>query len=222
MTRTIVAVLLVVVPVLFTLFYGLLAKAFSYPGILREPAVEVLERFAAGGTRLRLLWWAFAMSALAFVPIAVGLGSLLGTGTLASATVTVGALAALVQVLGLIRWPFLVPLLARERERSPQTVDLLFDVVNRYLGVAVGEHLGYLLTGSWTILVSVSLLGTGMLPAWFAVVGIVVGTALLFGALEFVGPVEEKGWALAGTVVAISYTAWALWLIAGGVLLLVL
>ena len=44
-----------------------------------------------------------------------------------------GRLAAAVQFLGLIRWPFLVPFLA-EQEDS-EAVDLVFQAFNRYLGV---------------------------------------------------------------------------------------
>jgi len=213
------AILLIAVPVAFTVLFAVLGTVFAYPAILRQPAGEVLERFAAGGSRLVLLWWGFAMTALAFVPIAVGIAAYLGDGILAQTSMVVGVLAALVQTLGLIRWPFLVPFLAREREKNPQLVDLVFEVANRYLGIAVGEHLGYLLTGAWTILVSVALLPVA--PLWFAVAGIVIGVSLLFGALEFLGPAEPKGWELAGTVVSIGYTAWALWLIVGGVLLLI-
>src|SRR5439155_12238326 len=33
-----------------------------------------------------------------------------------------------------------------------EAVDIVFQSFNRYLGVAVGEHLGYALTGAWTTL----------------------------------------------------------------------
>lgn len=214
----ILAVLLIAFPVIFTVLYAMLGKVFAYPAILRQPAAEVLERFAAGGSRLVLLWWAFALTPVAFIPMTVGIARYLGDGILAQSSMVVGVAAALVQVLGLIRWPFLVPYLARERKNNPETVDLVFEVANRYFGVAVGEHLGYLLTGAWTILVSLALLPTA--PLWFAIAGIVVGASLLFGTLEFVGPFEREGWALTGTVVAVAYTVWALWLIVGGVLML--
>ena len=79
---------------------------------------------------------------------------------------TVGVLAAAVQFLGLMRWPFLVPYLARvaaEPDASParlEAVDVVFQSFNRYLGVAVGEHLGYALTGGWTHLTGVALTQT--------------------------------------------------------------
>ncbi|MFF1876990.1 DUF4386 domain-containing protein [Leifsonia sp. NPDC058230] len=218
---TLLAIGLIAVPLAFTAFYAALAATFHYPAVLREPAGEVLARFRAGGTRLVLLWWAFAMTAVAFIPVAVGAAHLAGPD-LAALTLVIGVLAGLVQALGLLRWPFLVPQLARDRERSPEAVDAIFDATNRYLGVAIGEHLGYLLTGGWTILLSAGLLATGALPGWFAIVGIVIGAALLIGCFEFVGPAERDGWAFAGAVVAVAYTAWSLWLILGGVLLLVL
>ena len=66
---------------------------------------------------------------------------------------TVGVLAALVQFLGLVRWPFLVLYLARTAADPDATaarhgaVDVVFQTY-RYLGVAVSEHLGYGLSGA--------------------------------------------------------------------------
>ena len=94
-------------------------------------------------------------------------------------------------------------------------------MLHRYLGVGVGEHLGYLATGCWTILVAVSILQGSILPGWAAVAGLVIGVALLIGTLEFVGPNERDGWALAGTIVPIAYIVWSIWLIVLGVFLLI-
>ena len=65
------------------------------------------------------------------------------------------------------------------------------------------------------------MISTAVLPAWLGFIGLPIGVALLIGTLEFVGPNEERGWALAGTIVPIAYIAWSLWLIALGVALLV-
>jgi hypothetical protein len=40
------------------------------------------------------------------------------------------------------------------------------------------------------------------------------------GSLEFVGRFEQQGWKLAATIVPIAYTAWSVWLLAAGVVLL--
>jgi hypothetical protein len=212
---------LIVLPILFNLFYAALIVRFSYPGILREPTADILTRFAAGGSRLVLLWWGFALSAIAFIPVAVLAGSLVADETLRTAVVTVGVLAGLVQALGLLRWVFLVPHLARESAAGadPKVVDLVFQSFHRYLGVAVGEHLGYLLTGVFTILLSIG--AWSVVPAWLAVAGIVIGAMLVVGALEFVGPFERDGWKVAGILVPVGYTLWSVWLLLLGVVLLV-
>ena len=55
---------------------------------------------------------------------------------------------------------------------------------------------------------------------WLAWPGIAVGASLVVGSLEFVGRFEEHGWKLAGAIVPIAYTAWSLWLLATGIVLL--
>jgi len=65
-------------------------------------------------------------------------------------------------------------------------------------------------------------LSTAVLPGWLGLIGVLIGLVLLIGTLEFVGPNEEHGWPLAGTIVPIAYIAWSIWLIAFGIGLLVL
>jgi hypothetical protein len=222
-------ILLIVLPIAFNVTFAALAARFEYPDILRRPTSEVLERFRAGGSGLVLLWWAFAMTAVLLAPAAVLLSaSLEGVAPALVATVTViGVLAAATQFLGLVRWPFLVPFLARadaEPDASParrEAVDIVFQAFHRYLGVAVGEHLGYLFTGVWTILSSVAILASGTVSGWIGVAGIVVGALLALCAFEFVGAFEDRGWRLAGAITPFVYIAWSVWLVATGVGLLV-
>ena len=87
--------------------------------------------------------------------------------------------------------------------------------------MAVGEHLGYLLTGAWSVLVGAAVLSSGELPTWIGLVGIVVGAVLALCSLEFVGPFEKNGWKLAGAVVPIAYVAWSAWLAATGILIII-
>lgn len=129
--------------------------------------------------------------------------------------------------LGLIRWPFLVPYLARaagDPDATParqEAVDVVFQSFNRYLGVAVGEHLGYAFTGAWSVLAAVTIVQASNVPAVIGVVGIVTGAALLLCSLEFVGGHEEDGWEVAARLTPIAYVVWSLWLIATGIALLV-
>ncbi len=225
---TLTGILLVALPIVFNVAFAMLAKLFSYPDILRQPTGEVLARFGQGGTRLVTWWWIFAMTAVAIAPLAVLLSLQLpgADATVVTVGAAVGVIAAAVQFLGLVRWPFVVPYLARtanDPDASPETkaaVDVVFQTVNRYLGVAVGEHLGYLFTGGWTVLVGVALTQSTAAPAWLGIVGIVVGAVLALCSLEFVGPFERDGWHLAGVVTPFAYIAWSAWLVGLGIALI--
>lgn len=220
--------LLVLLPLAFNALFFLLARGFDYPAILRRPTADILSRFQAGGVRLKLLWYGFMLTAVLLAPLAVLLGQVLardGLGVVPTAIV-IGVLAAVVQFLGLARWPFLVPALARtyhepaSSEASREAAVVAFEAFHRYLGVAIGECLGYLFTGAWTVLIGVAMLQSSLFQAWLAWPGITIGLVLVLGSLEFVGRFEENGWKLAGAIVPIAYTAWSLWLIATGLVLL--
>jgi hypothetical protein len=222
-------VLLIALPVAYNGLYTVLARSFDYPDILRRPSAEVLERFAAGGSKLILTWWAFAMSAVLLAPAAVLVSQTLGDANPAvlSLATTVGVLAALVQFLGLIRWPFAVPHLARTMgdpattSTAKEAVDVTFQTLNRYLGVAVGEHLGYMFTGLWTGLVSIAVIQTDLFHPAFGVIGLVLAPLFLVGSIEFVGSFEANGWKVAGTLVPVAYIGWSLWLLAMGIALVI-
>jgi Domain of unknown function (DUF4386) len=226
-TSTAAAILLVGVPLAFNIAFGLLAARFDYPDILRRPTDEVLGRFRQGGSELVLLWWAFALSAVLLAPLVVVLSHSLdgADSTLLAVGATVGVLAAIVQFFGLIRWPFLVPYLARvaaEPDASParrEAVDVVFQSFNRYLGVAVGEHLGYGLTGAWSVLAGAAITQSTVAPSWVGVIGILVGGLLMLCSLEFVGRFEPTGWKLAEKLTPIAYIGWSLWLVATGIAL---
>ncbi|MDI3212185.1 DUF4386 family protein [Arthrobacter sp. AL12] len=223
------AVLLIALPVAFNSAFAVLAATFDYPDILRRPTAEVLDRFRKGASWLVLLWWAFALTAALLAPLAVLLAASLDGAdpVLLDAGVTVGVLAAGVQFLGLIRWPFLVPYLARadaEPGATParrEAIDVVFQSFNRYLGVAVGEHLGFLFTGAWSILAGAAMTQGMAVPGWLGMAGIAVGAVLVLCSLEFVGPFEPHGWKLAGALTPVAYVIWSLWLVATGVALLV-
>lgn len=130
----------------FNIPYAMLATLFEYPAILRRPAAEVLQRFAEGGPALVLAWYGFMLSALLLTPLAVALSitpeRVRTDPALTIGAAIAGALAGLVQAIGLARWVFVVPMLARDPVGGAASLDVL----NAYGGVAIGEHLGQLLT----------------------------------------------------------------------------
>jgi hypothetical protein len=218
---------LIAAPLWFNATFALLAKRFDYPDILRRPTEEILERFREGGSSLILLWWAFMLSGLLMVAAAVLLSQALGFGGVLPVATAVGILAGLVQMLGLLRWVYLVPSLARayvDPQASPaqrEATAAIFRAFHQYLGVGVGEHLGYLLTGVWSILLGIAIALGDALTVWLGWPGILIGAGLAVGSAEFLGPNEEQGWALAGAAIPILYIAWSIWLLGLGIALIV-
>ena len=109
------ALLLIAVPIVFNVAFFELGRAFDYPDILRREPDEILRRFHAGGTGLLLRWHLLMLSALAMVPLVgpVVRASSARAPALTTVTIVVGVAAGLVQALGLLRWPYAVPELAR-------------------------------------------------------------------------------------------------------------
>lgn len=213
---------LIVVPLAFNVIFFLLQKSFSYPDILRQPTEVILRRFRAGGAQLRRLWYAFLVSALLFTPVPILVHQVFGSAapwylTIAS---TIGVLAGVFQALGLIRWTFVVPYLAEvytdpdSSQAARDSAAVTFQAFHRYAGVAVGEHLGYLCTGLWSLLLAIAIVQTGLVSPLLGWLGLLPALGILAGLLE------EAGWRPASLVNAISYVLWSLWLIALGLALL--
>jgi len=217
--RNSTGILLIVTPILLNVLFTLLGVTFEYPDILRMPTGDVLARFQAGGSGLIALWYAMTITAAFFIPIVLLMRQLLNDQdpSNVSFATTFGVIAGMVQILGFIRWPFLVPYLTRvyfdptSSETMRETVALTFQVFNQYAGVAIGEHLGYLFTALWTIFLGLALLKQPFYKPWLARIGFILAIGILFGMLE------PAGVAWAGMVNFIAYTLWAFWLMALGV-----
>jgi hypothetical protein len=223
-TRRLAGLLLIVVPVAFSVCFTLLQMLFEYPDILRQPTADVLTKFAAGGSNLIAVWYALTLSAVLFIPVVVLMHQVLAehaaATTLRVATVF-GVVAGLAQTLGFLRWPFLLPHLAQvylapdASEAQRAAAAMVFDAFHRYAGMAIGEHLGYLSTSVWTFLIALLMLRSPLFGRALGLNGMLLALGVASGLLE------PAGWELAGTINALSYLAWALWLIVVGVVLLV-
>lgn len=222
--RRLTGLLLVLVPIAFTICFMLLQVQFEYPDILRQPTADVLTKFQAGGPMLVAIWYALTLTAVLFIPVVVLVHRIMATAetstTLWVATVF-GVVAGVAQALGFLRWPFLVPHLAESylepgaSEVQRVAAGIVFEAFHRYAGMAVGEHLGYLSTSVWTFLIALLMLRVPLFGRWLGLSGMLLALGVGTGLLE------PAGWELAGPINAISYLAWALWLVVIGVVLLV-
>ena len=218
----IAGIILIVMPITFMIAFFGLGRMFEYPGIRRKPTDYILKRFAEGGSRLIALWYVFAMSAVLIIPMALffQLVFVEQHRYLATSAAVVGALSGLVQALGLLRWVFLVPGLAKQYNADSATpaaresVAVVFHAFHQYAGVAIGEHLGCLLTGVWTLLISSMMFSTPIFGAPLATIGIISALGILVGLFE------PTGWKPAGAINAAGYIVWSLWLFICGVILM--
>lgn len=227
MQRTLLGVAALILAIAFNLPFALLASSFNYPDILRRPAGEVLDAFAAGGAPLILTWYAFALSAVGLICFAPALALATADWTrrpgLAVAAALMGTLAGLAQAIGLFRWVFAVPALAT-LHADPTTdnstrasLETAFTLLNGWGGVGIGEHLGQILTVAWVGLAALQALSNherfarpAATIAALAVAGIGIGLGDgLSIALGHEAPL------LAMATVA-GYVAFSLWLVVTG------
>ena len=217
MNRKLTAVLLIAAAVLANAAFTALGTVFNYPDVLKEPAAEILVAFRESQAAVTGWFAVLALSSALFAPIAIGVGRLSDHRAMRIA-VPVGIAAAVVQVIGLSRWPLLVPGYAADAASGDPTVaDAAmhsFVTAHHILGNLIGETFGYLFTAAWTLLVLRALTGV-IAGRWFTALGAVGAVLILAGVLSPLNlPVIDDA-------NFIGYVLWSVWLIVFGVLLLV-
>jgi hypothetical protein len=217
MTPRTTAALLILAAVLANTAFTALGSVFNYPDVLDEPAGAVLASFRAHHGAVSTWFVVLALSAALLAPVAIGVGRLSSHRAMRVA-VRVGIAAAAVQVVGLLRWPILVPGYASDAAGGDPAVAAsarrAFSTAGDILGTAIGETVGYLLTAAWTVLVVVAL-GRRFAGRWFRVLGGAAAVLVTAGVLSPLGlPVVD-------TANFIGYVLWSLWLMTFGVVLIV-
>ena len=216
MNNKLTAALLIVAAVLTNAAFTVLGTVFNYPDILGEPVQDILAAFRAQQTAVVGWFTVMALSAALFAPIAIGVGRL-STHRAMKIAVPVGIAASAVQVIGLLRWPLLVPGFAADAASADParaaTAEDSFVLAHGLLGTLVGETLGYTLTAAWTVLVLIAV-GGWIARRWFTVLGAVSAVLILGGVLVPLQlPLVDYG-------NFIGYILWSVWLVAFAILIL--
>jgi hypothetical protein len=198
----------------------ILTDQFAFPDVLRVASQERLALFRQNQGLIVPAYYMMALSGLTQIVLAVLFHQSFARpgSTLLVAALVAGVLAGAFQVMGFMRWPIAVPYLAEQMAQAPsadarETIALLEGLLNRYAGMVVGEHLGFLAQGTWTMLVSAAMF-RGPLFAWpYGAVGLPLGVLIFISAFEQLGgPFEAIGF-LSAPVSA----AWLGWLLMCGV-----
>lgn len=178
--------------VLVNIPYTLLIMNFDYPAILRAPIAQILTRFQAGGSGLIYTWLAFAWVGLPMLFGVIMLKRILqkeDSFFLETAT-TIGVIGFVVQVIGLLRWVFVVPVIGRlytdptTTSATKDSLSALFMAVHQYGGVVLGEHIGQFFIIIWMSLISAIIYRSPMFAKWVAGLGWIASAVYLLAQTE--------------------------------------
>jgi len=205
--------------------YALLVDRFGYDDVLREPPLQVLAAFEAGGPELVLIWLAFAVCALSFLWVSGWMGKAVKAagGRWPAWAAAAGAGSAVAQAAGLSRWPFVVPGLA-DRALHGDPLEsagavAVYRALHQFAGVAIGEWLGQTLLAAWTLAVGLALvrepLARGGWTRALGVIALVLSPLWILGQTELLATVDPvfPDFQITQWV----FTAWLVWLFGLGV-----
>lgn len=201
--------------------YTILTIIFEYPDILRQDTAIILTKFHEGGNRLIWTWFAFAITGIPLLPAYILLGQKLEAKSLLVRTATtIGVIGLVVQMVGLLRWTFVVPVLAdtfvaATDEPTKIAAMVAFKTIHQFSGVILGEHLGQLFTIGWTIMISLSFAKLKLFPKWVIGLGLVGSFIYLLAQAELFATVMPgfPVWEMAGFI---GSTLWLVWLVVVG------
>ena len=204
-----------------------LSATFGWPEILDAPATETLPAFAEIAGTVQTLFLLEMAASLILIPGVIALHRLLarsrGTDAALLTVTAFGVIAPVVQSLGWVRWPLVVPALA-ERYLDPSASETTkaataasYDLLNAYAGGGLGEHLGWLLQGVWAVGIAIlAWRAADIAPAWLR-------RSLAVVAVAWVVTLVPAGWSDDDGLSAVGssiYSVWYLGLLVLGVVLL--
>lgn len=216
--NTRIGILLIVSSIALLIPYTILTFIFDYPNILRQDIATVLQQFHEGGNTLIATWFAFAMTGIPLIPAYILIGQQFEkqVTTIRTAT-TIGVIGLIVQLIGLLRWTFVVPVLADTfvnagNMETKVAAIIAFKTIHHFAGVLLGEHLGQLFTIAWTLMLSYSLANLQYIPKWLAWFGYSSAAIYLCAQAELFATVIPSFpiWEMAGFI---GSTLWLMWLI---------
>ena len=224
-TEKIIGILLILGAIGVLIPYTILTIIFDYPNILRQDPGIILTKFHDGGPRLIFVWFLFAFMGIPLLLGYISIGKKLDDKLPFVHWATVfGIISVVVQMIGLLRWTFVVPVLANDfinahSDSTSEAIKIIFKSVHQFGGVLLGEHLGQLFTILWTILIAYAFSKLRLFPGWIIWLGYISAAIYLLAQAELFATVIPgfPVWDLAGLI---GSTMWLVWLVIVGIKLL--
>jgi hypothetical protein len=212
--RVVLLLILEFVTVVFPVFY--LGKYFEFPDILRQPAAFAFEKFKLNENNIVFGYYIFLVSALLYIPLSYCLVRLLNQTKSKTAKVTfigLGITTTVFQSIGFIRWIFTMPYLTELYFKGAENKSIaiaLYEMLNRHAGMSIGEHLGFISMGFWTICLSIIIVKHPKMKNFIGFCGIFIGILSIFSVAEHFGGELASSF---GLVNFIANTFWSIWLL---------
>jgi hypothetical protein len=218
-----IGILLIIGAVGVLVPYTILTIIFDYPNILRQETGIILTKFHEGGNRLICTWWAFAILGLPLLGAYVMLGQKLEQKFhFVRWATTLGVIGLVVQMVGLMRWTFVIPLLANNyitgNEMAKEASKIVFQIVHQYGGVVLGEHIGQLFTIAWTIMMTSAFAQLKLFPKWTIWLGFLSSFIYLLAQAELFATVIPN-FPVLDLAGFIGSTLWIIWLFIIGIII---
>ena len=201
----------------------ILGASINWPASLDEPASVnlplVLDQYAAMMTGYSI----YLVYSLLFWPMAYLTGRAIvisdPRNTLFRVATGFAVLSTLARALGIVRWLFAMPVLARlyinpaATENLKNNISMVYEMLNAYAG-GIGELLGVsLFTSIWLVLINILLIRSSHWPNWLGFFGLIVAASLLLNLLEMIG-IDM------GAMISVSETLQHFWMLATAVVFL--
>lgn len=215
-----VAVLLIIEFLLIFPPLIILGSAINWPASLDEPASVNLPLILENFTAVITGYGIYLIYSLLFWPVAYLTGRAIAGNEIDNNLFRVATgfavLSVMARVLGIVRWLFAMPVLARLYTASNSTLEqktyisIVYEMLNSYAG-GVGELLGVsLFTVVWLTLISILIIRKANWPNWLGYFGFIASAALFLNLPEIIG-------INTGPMISISETLFHFWMLAAAI-----
>jgi hypothetical protein len=192
----------------------ILGGKFNFPDILRKSAIEAFTLFRQNQHYIVVGYYIFLISSLLYIPLSYSLQNTLketNNNIAHKVLVGLGITTTIFQTIGFIRWVFVMPFLTESyfaANLNKNSITLIYETLNRFAGMSIGEHLGFLAMGSWTICLALIIIGIPKYKKWIGYAGIIIGTLIIISTGEHFGGKSASLFAFINLLGNTLFTFW--------------
>ncbi|MCP4971386.1 MAG: DUF4386 family protein [Arcobacter sp.] len=182
------AILIIAQVLVSVVAFLVLMAVFQFPDILRENSSVRLALFVKNQDVIIPTYYLLALTGIMNAMIASLIFYLFEKkSAILVLALVFGILTGIFQAIGFIRWSFLIPYLANLQESSSELIPVLEGAFNAYAGMAIGENLGFVMQGLWTLCLSIAFLQNKYVSNTLGKYGITIGILTVLMAFETFG-----------------------------------